>query len=110
LPPFVGLILLAAMKVPPATFIVAMAMVVGAYAASMALLCWQYPPNITLFALGFYIQTLFVSTAVGVAAGKAPVEPVVVAVVLGGSFIWAAMRINIRPRAGASEPPLAAYR
>jgi hypothetical protein len=110
LPPFVGLILLAAMKVPPATFIAAMAIVVGAHAASMALLRWQDPPNLTLFALGFYIQTLFVSTAVGVAAGKAPVEPVVVAVVLGGSFIWAAMRINIRPRAGASEPPLAAYR
>jgi len=110
LPPFAGLILLAAMKVPLATFVAALVIVVGAYAACIAALRWQDPPNLTLFALGFYIQMLFVSAAVRVAAGKSPVESVIVAVVVAAALVWAALRINIRPQAGASEPPLAAYR
>jgi len=110
LAPFAGQILLAVAKVPVGLFVAALIGAVGAYAAIVTALRWQDPPNLTLFGLGFYIETLFVSAGLRVAAGKAPIESAVVAAVLGAAFIWAAFRINARPKPGASEAPLAAYR
>ena len=106
--PFIGLTLLAALKVTPFLFVAAWCTLLGTYAWAISR-GWQNPPNILLFGLGLYMAWVLAAMIVGVGASKAPVPTFVAGLALEAVFVWAALRIQSLGQRDASERPLEAY-
>ncbi len=107
--PFIGLTLLAALKVPLLLFVAAWCALLGTYAWAMTSRGWQNPPNILLFGLGLYMAWVLAAMIVGVGASKAPVPTFIAGLALEAIFVWAALRIQSLGQRDASERPLEAY-
>ena len=107
--PFIGLTLLAALKVPLLLFVVAWCALLGTYAWVMTSRGWQNPPNILLFGLGLYMAWVLAALIVGVGASRAPVPTFIAGLALEAILAWAAIRIQSLGQRDASERPLEAY-
>jgi hypothetical protein len=107
--PFAALSILAALKAPLLLFIAVWCAVVVAYARIMTARGWQNPPNMVLFGLGLYMQSVLTAMLVGVGASKAPVPTFIAGLVLEAIFVWAALRIQSLVPRDASERSLEAY-
>jgi hypothetical protein len=107
--PFITLALLAAVKVPLLVFIAVWCTVVVAYAWIMTSRGWQNPPNILLFGLGLFMQSVLTAMLVRVGASKAAVETLIAGLALEAIFVWAALRIQSLGPRDTSERPLEAY-
>jgi len=94
--PFIALIRLGQVKAPVAVFILALILVIAVYAAVMRTRSWQEGPNLTLFALGFYIQTVFIAMVLSRLMMRGALVEVVSGAVLIFGFTWAAARIQTR--------------
>ena len=93
LAPFAGLSLVAAAKAPIALFMLAWLFIVGAYAWVMWRCGWNEPPNLLLFALGFYGQSVLLALVLRGVTRQADPATFIGGVVLELIFIWAAVRI-----------------
>jgi hypothetical protein len=107
--PFLGLTLLAALKVPLLLFVAVWCALLGTYAWAVTSRGWQNPPNILLFGLGLYMAWVLATMIVGVGASKAPVPTFIAGLALEAIFVWAALRIQSLGQRDASERPLEAY-
>ena len=109
LTPFVALSVLAHFEAPLALFIIAWLAIVAAYAAVMQARGWQWPPNIALFALGFYMQSIFMALLLELTQPQHRiVSQILAGVTLEVAFIWGAVTI-IRAARQTSEPAAHAY-
>lgn len=97
---FMALSLLASAKAPLALFIIAWAAIIFAYAWFITSRGWQAPPNLLLFGLGLYMQSVLLAMVLNGAAlahngsTLTGFASLVAGVALEAIFIWAAMRIQ----------------
>ncbi|HEY6357833.1 MAG TPA: hypothetical protein VIX35_06290 [Vicinamibacterales bacterium] len=98
--PFIALSLLASAKALFALFVLAWAAIVLGYAWLMTSRGWQAPPNLLLFGLGMYMQSVLLAMllngAVLVHNGSTPIglASLISGVTLEMIFIWAALRLQ----------------
>jgi hypothetical protein len=86
-------------------FVVAWWAVIAGYSAIMRRSWWQAGPNLTLFGLGFYIQTVFFATLVRVGTVDNALEVVLTGGILGLALTTAAVVLQVRSaRQDAAEP------
>ena len=98
--PFIVFSIVAGAKAPLAVFALVWFLVVSAYTWLMTSRGWQAPPNLILFGLGLYMQSVLLAMLLnGAALVRSGVTPNGLASVIGGAaleliFVWAAVRIQ----------------
>ena len=94
--PFIGLAMLGTVKAPLIAFIAAWIAVVAAYTAIMMRCRWQLPPNLVLFGLGFYIETVTVAMIIRRATAHGAIAELITGIVMLAIFVWAAVALTRR--------------
>ncbi len=89
---------LAAQAVPVWLYAVVFACGAGFYIWVLKRKGWDRTPNLTLFGLGFYMQSAAIGLLVGIAGGSLPM--IVSGTILEAAFLFAALRIRFGGRSG----------
>jgi hypothetical protein len=109
--PFIILSLLSGAKAPLPLFILVWSAIVVGYAWLIMNRGWQAPPNLLLFGLGLYMQSVLLAMLLnGGALLHKGVTPAALASVIGGAllegiFVWLAIRIQRGGGGSASAAP-----
>jgi hypothetical protein len=109
--PFIVLSLIASAKAPLALFVLAWGAIIVAYAWLISSRGWQGPPNLLLFGLGMYMQSVLLAMLInGAALVRNGSTATGLASLLGGGtlemiFVWAALRIQRGGSGRASAAP-----
>jgi len=103
--PFLALSAIANAKVWVPLFFVAWWAVVASYSAIVRRSSWQNGPNLMLFGLGFYIQTVFFATLVRVGTVDNALETLLTGGILGLALASAAVVLQVRSARQAAEEP-----